>query len=148
MFMFHGTNFWVFMIGAFPVMAISSTMIFLDADWPLRFWAWLKRPTFRAPDPGWMLLGMIVVPIIGAVLGWKIPRRDPPKVPNFLVGRFVPIALSLWMAVQILVGKCDLELGDPAAARAAFERARDLALAQHHEGPLAEVEDLLDGLHP
>jgi len=53
-----------------------------------------------------------------------------------------------WMAVQILVGKCDLELGDTVAARAAFERARDLALAQHHEGPLAEMEDLLDGLHP
>lgn len=53
-----------------------------------------------------------------------------------------------WMAVQILVGKCDLELGDPTAARASFERARDLALAQHHEGPLAEMEDLLDGLHP
>lgn len=51
-----------------------------------------------------------------------------------------------WMAVQILVGKCDLELGDSAAARAAFERARDLAVAQHHEGPLAEVEALLDDL--
>ncbi len=103
MFMFHGTNFWVFMIGAFPVMAISSTLIFLDADWPLRFWAWLKRPTFRAPDPGWMLLGMLVVPLVGAVLGWKIPKTDPPKAPFFAVGRFVPIALFLWMAVQILL---------------------------------------------
>lgn len=103
MFMFHGTNFWVFMIGAFPVMAISSTLIFLDADWPLRFWAWLKRPTFRAPDPGWMLLGMLVVPLVGAVLGWKIPKTDPPKAPFFAVGRFVPIALFLWMAVQTLL---------------------------------------------
>lgn len=51
-----------------------------------------------------------------------------------------------WMAVQILVGKCDLELGDQAAAVAAFERARDLAEAQHHEGPLAEVEGLLADL--
>lgn len=51
-----------------------------------------------------------------------------------------------WMAVQILVGKCALELGDPTAARTAFEKARDLALAQHHEGPLAEVEALLDDL--
>lgn len=51
-----------------------------------------------------------------------------------------------WMAVQILIGKCDLELGDPTAARSAFERARELALAQHHEGPLAEVEALLDDL--
>ncbi|MCW5558773.1 MAG: tetratricopeptide repeat protein [Verrucomicrobiae bacterium] len=48
-----------------------------------------------------------------------------------------------WMAVQILIGKCDLELGRPADARAAFEKARALAIAQHHEGPLAEVEDLL-----
>lgn len=51
-----------------------------------------------------------------------------------------------WMAVQILVGKCDLELGERAAAVTAFERARDLAVAQHHEGPLAEVEGLLADL--
>ena len=48
-----------------------------------------------------------------------------------------------WMVVQILLGKCDLSLGDKAAAKAAFERARDLALTQHHEGPLAEMESLL-----
>ena len=53
-----------------------------------------------------------------------------------------------WMAVQILVGKCDLEQGDRTAALAAFEKARDLALAQHHEGPLAEVESLLADLQP
>lgn len=51
-----------------------------------------------------------------------------------------------WMAVQILVGKCQLELGDPSAARTSFEKARQLAIAQHHEGPLAEVEALLDDL--
>lgn len=51
-----------------------------------------------------------------------------------------------WMAVQILLGKCDLQLGDTAAARASFERARDLAIAQHHEGPLAEMESLLADL--
>lgn len=48
-----------------------------------------------------------------------------------------------WMVVQILIGKCDLSLGNRDAARAAFERARDLALAQHHEGPLAEMEQTL-----
>ncbi|MBN8247328.1 MAG: tetratricopeptide repeat protein [Verrucomicrobia bacterium] len=51
-----------------------------------------------------------------------------------------------WMAVQILIGKCDLELGRIAEARAAFLKARDLAIAQHHEGPLAEVEGLLSDL--
>ncbi|HTH45887.1 MAG TPA: tetratricopeptide repeat protein [Candidatus Limnocylindria bacterium] len=53
---------------------------------------------------------------------------------------------SDWMAVEILLGKCELELGDRPAALAAFGRARDLAIAQHHEGPLAEMEQLLSEL--
>lgn len=51
-----------------------------------------------------------------------------------------------WMVVQILLGKCALGMGDPAAARPALERARDLAVAQHHEGPLMEVESMLADL--
>ena len=51
-----------------------------------------------------------------------------------------------WMAVHILTGRCELSLGDRSAARAAFERARDLAIAQHHEGPLAEMEQALSEL--
>jgi tetratricopeptide (TPR) repeat protein len=51
-----------------------------------------------------------------------------------------------WMVVQILVGKCDLSLGDKAAAKAAFERARQLAIEQNHEGPLAEMEQALADL--
>jgi tetratricopeptide (TPR) repeat protein len=45
-----------------------------------------------------------------------------------------------WMVVQILIGKCDLALGHKAAARAAFERALQLAVEQSHEGPEAEME--------
>ncbi len=48
-----------------------------------------------------------------------------------------------WMVVQILLGKCDLALGDQPAAKAAFQRALALALAQHHDGPQAELEGLL-----
>ena len=48
-----------------------------------------------------------------------------------------------WMVVQILIGKCALALGDPAAARVAFVQARVLAIAQHHEGPRAELDQLL-----
>jgi tetratricopeptide (TPR) repeat protein len=51
-----------------------------------------------------------------------------------------------WMAVQILLGRCELSLGDRDAARAAFQRALDLAIAQHHEGPLAEMEQALSEL--
>ena len=48
-----------------------------------------------------------------------------------------------WMAVQILLGKSALALGQTATAKSAFERARQLAIEQNHEGPLAEVEELL-----
>ncbi|MDB6024331.1 MAG: DnaJ-like protein [Verrucomicrobiales bacterium] len=49
-----------------------------------------------------------------------------------------------WMVVQILIGKCDLALGDKAAAKTSFERARQLAITQNHESPLAEMNELLE----
>ena len=48
-----------------------------------------------------------------------------------------------WMVVQILIGKCDLVLGNKAAAKVSFERAKQLAIEQNHEGPLAEMEQML-----
>ncbi|MBL9171849.1 MAG: tetratricopeptide repeat protein [Verrucomicrobiales bacterium] len=51
-----------------------------------------------------------------------------------------------WMVVQILLGKCELALGCREQARAAFERGLRLAIDQHHEGPQAELEMLLEEL--
>lgn len=51
-----------------------------------------------------------------------------------------------WMVVQILLGRCHQALGDTAAARAAYQRGLDLAIAQNHEGPQAEMEQLLADL--
>jgi tetratricopeptide (TPR) repeat protein len=48
-----------------------------------------------------------------------------------------------WMVVQILIGKCELALGKRNAARDAFARAKQLAIDQNHEGPLAEMEQAL-----
>jgi tetratricopeptide (TPR) repeat protein len=48
-----------------------------------------------------------------------------------------------WMVVQILIGKCHLALGDPQSAKTAFERAKQLAIEQNHEGPVMEMEQLL-----
>lgn len=53
-----------------------------------------------------------------------------------------------WMVVQILLGKCDLAQGARDSARAALERALQLAREQHHEGPEAELMELLSGLNP
>ena len=51
-----------------------------------------------------------------------------------------------WMVVQILLGKCELALGNKPGAKTAFERSLALAQAQHHEGPEAELQELLAGL--
>lgn len=48
-----------------------------------------------------------------------------------------------WMVVQILIGKCDLQAGDRAGAKLAFERALQLAIDQNHEGPREEMEQML-----
>jgi hypothetical protein len=47
------------------------------------------------------------------------------------------------MVVQILLGKCALALGQRDRARAAFERARQLAVEQDHDGPREEMERCL-----
>jgi tetratricopeptide (TPR) repeat protein len=52
-----------------------------------------------------------------------------------------------WMAVEILLGKCELALGDRTAAKAALERAHALAQQQRHAGPLAETEQLLEQIN-
>jgi len=71
------------------------------------------------------------------------------------LGQFTPakeqfeIALARkpdWMAVHILLGKSELALGNKAAAKAAWERALRLAIAQNHEGPREEVGQLLSEL--
>lgn len=51
-----------------------------------------------------------------------------------------------WMVAWMLLGACQRALGNVTAARAAYVTARDLAVAQHHEGPLAEIEAVLAGL--
>ena len=48
-----------------------------------------------------------------------------------------------WMVVQILIGKCELSLGQRASAKSAFERALKLAIDQNHEGPQMEMEQAL-----
>jgi len=51
-----------------------------------------------------------------------------------------------WMMVQILIGKSHLALGRTESARSSFLKARELAIAQNHEGPLEEMDQLLADL--
>lgn len=51
-----------------------------------------------------------------------------------------------WMFPTILLGRCQIQLGDKAAAKITLEQARQLAIDQHHDGPLEEVDGLLASL--
>ena len=48
-----------------------------------------------------------------------------------------------WMAVEILIGRCELALGNKETAKKALTHARQLAVQQNHDGPLKETELLL-----
>jgi vitamin K-dependent gamma-carboxylase len=71
---FHAINhFFIFRnIDWFPLVGITTALIFLDPDWPERFWNWLRHPRFVKPDWGWFALGGVLLPPIGAALGWKL----------------------------------------------------------------------------
>ena len=51
-----------------------------------------------------------------------------------------------WMVAAILIGKCESALGRRDEARAAFQKALQLAIDQRHDGPQAEIEELLANL--
>ena len=51
-----------------------------------------------------------------------------------------------WMVSTILLGRSQLQLGDKSAARETLEKARQLAIDQHHDGPLEEINGLLASL--
>ena len=53
---------------------------------------------------------------------------------------------SDWMVAHISLGKCLLAVGEKVEAKKFFEHARQLAIEQHHDGPLEEVTELLKSL--
>jgi tetratricopeptide (TPR) repeat protein len=48
-----------------------------------------------------------------------------------------------WMAARILLGKCAAAVNDTESAIVAFRAARQLAVDQGHDGPLAEMDEAL-----
>ncbi|WOO42140.1 tetratricopeptide repeat protein [Rubellicoccus peritrichatus] len=52
-----------------------------------------------------------------------------------------------WMLPRILLGKALIETGNDTEARPYLEKALELAIAQHHEDPEAEVRSLLSNMN-
>jgi hypothetical protein len=51
-----------------------------------------------------------------------------------------------WMVAHIQFGKSLIALGHSVEARPILEHALELAIAQHHDSPRAELEELLKSL--
>jgi predicted Zn-dependent protease len=62
--------------------------------------------------------------------------------------RFCAGRRSDWMMARILLGRALLATGDKPAARPILQEALDLAVAQQHETPEAELRALLADLPP
>ena len=106
MLIFHGINHFILFtdIVWFPLVGVTTALIFLDTDWPERFWKWIRRPRFARPDWGWFLAGLLTVPGVGAALGWKLAPTPRPRRQNLFQLSAVTVPLVLfWLAWQALM---------------------------------------------
>jgi hypothetical protein len=106
MLMFHATNHLLIFddIEWFPLVGAWTALIFLYPDWPLRFWAWIKKPFIQAPDWKWFWSGFFLAPVVGGSLGWSFKPTSPsssaiPARANSLVTKLV----CAWLVVQVLL---------------------------------------------
>ena len=73
MLIFHGTNHFILFndIVWFPLLGVATSLIFLEPDWPSRVFRWLCNPRIPTPEWRWFWGGLVALPGVGAVLGWK-----------------------------------------------------------------------------
>jgi hypothetical protein len=101
---FHGLNHLLIFddIGWFPLLGVTTALIFLDPDWPQRFWRWCRRPQLSRPDWGWLAAGAVFAPGVGAALGWKLnpaPSRGSPAASSRLGPLTMPFIVG-WLVWQ------------------------------------------------
>lgn len=71
--LFHGINHFLLFqdIEWFPLLGATTATIFLEPDWPDRLVRWLRSPGWKGPDWRWALPGMVLLPGVGILLGWR-----------------------------------------------------------------------------
>ncbi len=76
---FHGSNFFLFDIGAFPVFAVILTTVFFDPDWPRRLAGWF---TARHAPPA-------------------VERQVSSNDPISFSQKWIVVALVGWLSLQL-----------------------------------------------
>ncbi|MBX3412137.1 MAG: HTTM domain-containing protein [Pirellulales bacterium] len=102
---FHGLNHFLFFddIGWFPLLGVLSATIFLEPDWPRRFWHAVRERRLPRPEWRWLIGGAILLPGVGAALGWwsaPTPRVAPKR--HELIGSVAFAMIVAWVAFQAL----------------------------------------------
>lgn len=120
---FHGLNHFLLFqdIEWFPLLGAASTTIFLEPAWPSRVAAWLRAPRWRGPDWRWALPGVLAVPGLGILLGWRErPTVASPSSPaTHSLPRWGTGLVVGWVALQAIVPLRHLAI--PGDARITFE---------------------------
>lgn len=97
---FHTFNNFQFKIGVFPIMAVCLTTIFFEPDWPDRIWRWISFPKFSKPDWKWLIGGALVVPVVGAALGWKTKPTPTTEYRRQRIAPWTTALIACWLVVQ------------------------------------------------
>lgn len=100
--LFHLHNQLIFPIGIFPLMAFSATLIFCEPDWPRRVATWLSAPRLSSPDWRWLIGGAIAIPVVGMMLGWKIPASSRGSGSKSTGHSLIPLFVIGWLTIQVL----------------------------------------------
>ena len=98
---FHGINQLTLPIGVFPFLGFTGSLIFLDPSWPVQLGRWLRAPRWISPDPNWCRWGAVVVPGLGALLGWRLPDDPANEDRSAKPTRLVVGLVAAWLVVQI-----------------------------------------------
>lgn len=106
MMIFHGINHFILFndIVWFPLLGMTTALIFLEPDWPSRAFRWLCNPRIPTPDWSWFWGGIVALPGVGAALGWKGKPSAPvgPWAKPFTLKSWTVAGVVVWTAFQAL----------------------------------------------
>jgi hypothetical protein len=102
---FHVFNFFLIdNVSVVAPLALVATSIFLEPDWPSRVARWLRQPKVPQPDWAWLIVGLIALPPLGALLGWRVtPTLDHPSAPSKPAPGWLALGIVLFLVLQNLV---------------------------------------------